>query len=40
MSFDTVPAAKDLSKITEDFNCIIEIPAESDRSTKLHQYHA
>ena len=30
MSFDSIPAAKDLSKITEDFNCIIEIPAESD----------
>ena len=29
MSFNSVPAANDLSKITEDFNCIIEIPAES-----------
>lgn len=30
MSFSSVPAANDLSKITEDFNCIIEIPAEAD----------
>ncbi|OYQ89499.1 inorganic pyrophosphatase [Wohlfahrtiimonas chitiniclastica] len=30
MSFNSIPAAKDLNKITEDFNCIIEIPAESD----------
>ena len=29
MSFNSVPAANDLSKITEDFNCIIEIPAEA-----------
>ncbi len=30
MSFNHVPAANDLAKITEDFNCIVEIPAESD----------
>src|SRR5699024_6943918 len=30
MSFNNVPAANDLDKITQDFNCIIEIPAESD----------
>jgi len=30
MSFAKVPAANDLANITADFNCVIEIPAESD----------
>ena len=30
MSYDLIPAANDLAKLTEDFNVIIEIPAEAD----------
>ena len=30
MSYHVIPAANDISKITEDFNVIIEIPAQAD----------